>query len=64
MEMMKRSTVKQLGLFDAEPRPLELTAVQKTKALILLQVLLTEASGKRNDGSEIRIQEARDEDHG
>jgi hypothetical protein len=64
MKMMKQSRSKQLGLFDALSRPPELTAPQQTKALVLLGVLLTEAFGGRIDGPEIRIREARDEDHG
>jgi hypothetical protein len=63
-KMIKQLRLKQLGLFDAPARPVQLTAPQQTKALVLLGVLLTEAFGGRIDGPEIQIQEARDEDHG
>ena len=62
--MIKQSRLKQLGLFDAQARPAQLTAPQQSKALVLLGALLTEAFGRRSDGAEVQIQEAGDEDHG
>lgn len=62
---MKRLKPGQPGLFDAPKMPVCLTALQQSKALILLGTLLTEAFAERIGRAVIQSQEADDdEDHG
>jgi hypothetical protein len=65
MAVTKRSRLEQRGLFDVLMRPVGLTGLQHSKALVLLGTLLTEALAGRIDDAVIPSQEAGDdEDHG
>jgi hypothetical protein len=62
--MVERRT-RQPGLFDAPALPMELPAPQRTKALVLLRALLTEAVTVRIEDAMAKSQEVADDaDHG
>jgi hypothetical protein len=63
--MMVERRTRQPGLVDAPALPLELLAMERMKALVLLRALLTEAVTVRIEEAMAQSQEVADDaDHG